>query len=41
VHQLAEHGVNWIWTSVPATSLEAYLDIVRWFGEDIIGAYNK
>jgi probable F420-dependent oxidoreductase len=41
VHQLAEQGVNWIWTSVPATSLEAYLDIVRWFGEDIIGAYNQ
>lgn len=41
VHELAQHGVNWIWTSVPAKSLEAYLDIVRWFGEDVIGVYNN
>lgn len=40
VDQLAAHGVNWIWTSVPSPSLEAYLDIVRWFGEEVIGAYN-
>jgi len=41
VHELAHHGVNWTWTSVPSKSLEAYLDIVRWFGEDIIAVYNK
>ncbi|MCB2080832.1 MAG: TIGR03619 family F420-dependent LLM class oxidoreductase [Novosphingobium sp.] len=41
VSQLAEHGVNWIWTSVPARSLEDYLDIVQWFGEDIIAVWNK
>lgn len=41
VDELAGHGVNWIWTSVPAHSLESYLDIVRWFGEDVIGAWNK
>ncbi len=41
VDQLAKHGVNWIWTSVPAPSLEAYLDMVRWFGEDIIARYAE
>lgn len=41
VHQLAEHGVNWIWTSVPAASLEEYCDIVRWFGQDVVGAWAK
>ncbi|MCB2061296.1 MAG: TIGR03619 family F420-dependent LLM class oxidoreductase [Novosphingobium sp.] len=41
VDELAGHGVNWIWTSVPARSLESYLDIVSWFGEEVIGAYNK
>jgi alkanesulfonate monooxygenase SsuD/methylene tetrahydromethanopterin reductase-like flavin-dependent oxidoreductase (luciferase family) len=41
VHELAAHGVNWIWTSVPARSLESYLDIVRWFGEDVVAAYRK
>jgi alkanesulfonate monooxygenase SsuD/methylene tetrahydromethanopterin reductase-like flavin-dependent oxidoreductase (luciferase family) len=41
VHELAGHGVNWIWTSVPARSLESYLEIVRWLGEDVIGAYNR
>ena len=41
VDQLAGHGVNFIWTSVPSPSLEAYLDIVAWFGEDIIGEYGK
>lgn len=41
VHQLAEHGVNWTWTSVPAPSLEEYLDIVRWFGEEVVGEWGK
>jgi hypothetical protein len=41
VHELARHGVDWIWTSVPARSLEAYLDIVQWLGEEVIGVYNK
>jgi probable F420-dependent oxidoreductase len=41
VSELAAHGVNWIWTSVPARSLEAYLDIVRWFGEEVIAVYNR
>ena len=40
-HQLAEQGVNWIWTSLPGTTLEAYLDLVAWFGEEIIGAFDK
>jgi probable F420-dependent oxidoreductase len=41
VAQLAEHGVNWIWTSIPAPSLEAYCDMVRWFGEDVVRAWEK
>ncbi len=41
VHELEQHGVNWIWTSIPARSLESYLDMVQWFGEDIISAYRK
>jgi len=41
VGQLAEHGVNWIWTSVPALSLEAYLDMVRWLGEEVIAVWGK
>lgn len=41
VHELEQHGVNWIWTSIPARSLEAYLDMVQWFGEDIIATYRK
>lgn len=40
VSELAGHGVNWIWTSVPATSLEAYLDIVAWFGEEVVGGWR-
>lgn len=41
VHQLAEQGVNWIWMSVPAASLESYLDLVRWVGEDIVARYVR
>ena len=41
VGELESRGVNWIWTSVPARSLESYLDIVRWFGEDIVSAHAK
>ena len=41
VHDLVERGVNYIWTSIPSGDLEAYLDMVAWFGEEIIGAYNK
>lgn len=40
--QLAEHGVNWIWTTLPhSSSLEEYLDLVAWFSEEIITPYNK
>jgi len=41
VSQLAEHGVNWIWTSIPAPSLEEYYDMVRWFGEEVVGEWGK
>lgn len=41
VEQLAGHGVNWIWTSLPAPSLEEYLDFVRWFGEEVVQAWEK
>lgn len=40
MHELAEHGVNWTWTSLPASSLEGYLEMVRWFGEEIIEVYK-
>jgi hypothetical protein len=33
--RLAQDGVNWIWTSLPTTSIEEYLDFVQWFGENI------
>ncbi|PEQ12334.1 hypothetical protein B2G71_12615 [Novosphingobium sp. PC22D] len=36
VEQLRAHGVTWIWTSLPATSVEQYADIVAWFGEEIV-----
>lgn len=41
VGQLAEHGVNWVWSPLPAPSLEAYLDFVSWFGEEIIAPFNR
>lgn len=40
VQELELHGVNWIWTSLPGPNLEAYVDIVQWFGEDIVGGYQ-
>ncbi|MEO6716332.1 MAG: TIGR03619 family F420-dependent LLM class oxidoreductase [Novosphingobium sp.] len=40
VAELEAHGVNWIWTSLPATSQEEYSDFVAWFGEDVVGAYR-
>jgi probable F420-dependent oxidoreductase len=40
VGQLAEHGVNWVWSPLPAPSLAAYLDFVAWFGEEIIAPFN-
>jgi probable F420-dependent oxidoreductase len=41
VGQLAEHGVNWIWSPLPAPNLEAYLDFVAWYGEEIITPFNR
>ena len=41
VHELETHGVNWIWTSVPAPSLESYLDTVSWFGEEVVSEFNN
>lgn len=41
VGELSRHGVNWIWTAVPARSLEAYLDLVAWFGEEVVAAWRK
>ena len=41
VGQLAEHGVNWVWSPLPAPSLAAYLDFVAWFGEEIITPFNR
>jgi probable F420-dependent oxidoreductase len=39
VERLIEDGANWIWTSLPAPSMEGYLDFVRWFGEDIVARF--
>jgi len=39
VEYLAQDGVNWIWTSLPAPSLEGYLDFVRWFGEEVVAKF--
>lgn len=40
VSQLEEQGANWIWTSLPSSTLEKYLELVEWFGKDIIAKYN-
>ena len=36
VAQLKARGVNWVWTSLPASSPQQYFDMVAWFGEEII-----
>lgn len=41
MEELAGQGVNLIWTSVPARSIESYLEIVQWFGEEIIAPYRR
>ena len=41
VAELEAHGVNWIWASLPAPSLEAYLDMVAWFGSEIIAVHGR
>ncbi len=41
VAELEAHGVNWIWTSLPAASLEEYCEFVAWFGEEVVGVYRK
>lgn len=41
VAQLEAHGVNWIWTSLPAHDFDEYLAFVAWFGEEVVGAYRK
>ena len=41
MHELVSRGASWIWTSLPGASLEAYVDIVSWFGEEIISAYRR
>jgi probable F420-dependent oxidoreductase len=40
VAELEAHGVNWIWTSLPASSQEQYCDFVAWFGEEVISTYR-
>ncbi len=41
VHELKALGATWIWTSLPGPTLEAYLDIVAWFGEEIVAEYSR
>ena len=40
VAELAALGVNWIWTSLPATNREEYCDFVAWFGEEVVATYR-
>lgn len=40
VAQLEDMGVNWIWTSLPSHTLEQYLELADWFGEEIIRKHN-
>lgn len=40
-HELRELGVNWTWTSIPAANVEAYLDMVAWFGEEIVQPFGR
>jgi len=37
VGELQRMGATWIWTSLPARSLDHYLELVQWYGE-IAGA---
>lgn len=36
VAQLEAHGVNWIWTSIPSADFGQYLEMVAWFGEEVV-----
>jgi hypothetical protein len=41
VHQLADLGVNWIWTSFPGVGTAGYTDLVAWFGQEVIARFHK
>ena len=41
VAELEAHGVNWIWTALPAANPEQYCEFVAWFGEEVVGVYRK
>ncbi len=41
VKELEDLGATWIWTSIPSHSVEEYLDVAAWYGEEIIAVYNK
>jgi probable F420-dependent oxidoreductase len=41
VAELEAHGVNWIWTSIPSHDTGFYLEMVAWFGEEVIGKWRK
>jgi probable F420-dependent oxidoreductase len=34
--ELEERGVSWMWTSLPAPSLTAFLENVDWFGREVV-----
>lgn len=36
VQRLVQDGVNWIWTSLPASDVDQYLDFAQWFGEEVV-----
>ena len=33
IAQMRQYGANWTWTSLPASTLEHYLELVQWYGE--------
>jgi Luciferase-like monooxygenase len=39
--QLGSLGANWVWLPLPAPSRAAYLEMVAWFGEEIIATFDQ
>jgi hypothetical protein len=38
---LERSGATWIWTSLPAPSLNGFLEIIDWFGREVIAEYSS
>jgi probable F420-dependent oxidoreductase len=39
--ELQSCGANWIWTSLPASNRQTFLDSVRWFGKEVIERFDN